>query len=100
GRLVDGRVGRRALETDDIDSDVVVVVHNIVRDAEVRHVPVYHQRLAGTSLEVMHLIAVNEQVRDRSLGVGTVYRDAKGVGALSGSIPAFKILLNVVDVIF
>ena len=32
--LVDGGVGRGALETDDVDSDVVVVVDDIVRNAE------------------------------------------------------------------
>ena len=66
-RLVDGGIGRRALETDDVDPDVVVVVDNVVRDAEVRDVPVHHQRLARTGLEVMHFIAVNDQVGDRSL---------------------------------
>src|SRR5664279_3964934 len=40
--LVDGRVGGGALETDDVDTDVVVVVDNIVRDAEVRDIPVHH----------------------------------------------------------
>ena len=45
-RLVNGRVGSRALETDDVDSDVVVVVDNIVRNAEVRNVPVHYQRFA------------------------------------------------------
>ena len=45
-RLVNGRVGRRALKTDDVDSDVVVVVDNVVRDAEICDVPVHHQRFA------------------------------------------------------
>ena len=44
--LVDSRVGRRALKTDDVDSDVIVVMDNIVSNAEVRDVPVHHQRLA------------------------------------------------------
>ena len=38
-RLVYGRVGSGALETDDVDSNVVVIVDNIVRNAEVRNVP-------------------------------------------------------------
>ena len=88
--LVDGRIGRRALKTDDVDSDVVVVVDNIVRDAEVRDVPVHHQRLARTGLEMMHLIAVNDQVSDRSLGVGTVYGNAKPIAAASRCIAALE----------
>src|SRR5215469_3410706 len=98
-RLVDGGVGRRVLKADDIDSDVVVVVDDVVRDAEVRDIPVHNQRLARTCLEVMHLIAVNDQVSDRSLGVGTVYSDAKSVATASGSIAARKSLFNVMDVV-
>src|ERR1035441_4676307 len=97
--LVNGRVGCGALETDDVDSDVVVVVDNIVRDAEVCDVPVHHQRLARTGLEVMHLVAVNDQVSDRSLGVGTIHGNAKPVGTVSRSITPLKILLNVMDVV-
>src|SRR4029077_1041292 len=48
----------------------------------------------------MHLIAVNDQVSDRSLGVGTVYGNAKPVAAPSRGIAAVKSLLNVMDVIF
>ncbi len=87
------------LETDDVDSDVVVVVDNIVRDAEVCDVSVHYQRLAGTGFEVMHLIAVNDQVRDRSLGIGAVNGNAKSVVAVSGSITAIKSLLNMMDVV-
>src|SRR5215467_7694681 len=76
-RSIDGGVVGRALKADDVDSDVVVVVDDVVRDAEVRDVPVHNERLARTGLQVMHLIAVNDQVRDRSLGVGTVYGNAK-----------------------
>jgi hypothetical protein len=39
-RLVNGRVGSGALETDDVDSNVVVVVDRVVRDAKVGNVPV------------------------------------------------------------
>ena len=92
--LVDGRVGRGALETDDVDSDVVVVVDNIVRDAEVRDVPVHYQRLARTGFKVMHLIAVNDQVSDRSLGVGAVHGNAKPVASASRSITAFEIVCS------
>src|ERR1017187_4934967 len=97
--LVDSRVGCRALKTDDVDSDVVVVVDNIVSNAEVRDVPVHYQRLTRTGFEVMHLIAVNNQFTDRSLGVGTVYRNAKPVAASSRSITPIKSLLNMMDVV-
>src|SRR5208337_1366879 len=82
-RLVNGRVGSRALETDHVDSNVVVVVDNIVCNAEIRDVPVHHQRFARTGLEVMHLIAVNHEFADRSLGIGTVDGNAKPVPAAS-----------------
>src|ERR1017187_8487956 len=97
--LVDGRVGRRSLKTNNVDSDIVVVVDNIVRNAEVRNVAVHNQRLARTGFEVMHLIPVNDQFTDRSLGVGTVYSNAKPVGAASGSIAARKGLLNMMDIV-
>ena len=45
-RLVDSGIGRGPFEADDVDPDVVVVVDNIVRDAEVRNVSVHHQRFA------------------------------------------------------
>src|SRR5947209_11156399 len=92
--LVNNRVGRRALETNDVDSDVVVVVDNIVSNAKVRDVPVHYQRLARTGFEMMHLIAVNNQFTDRSLGVGTVNGNAKPVAASSRSITPVKSLLN------
>ena len=47
----------------------------------------------------MHLIAVNDQVSDRSLGVGTVYSNAKRVAALSRSITPLKILLNMMNIV-
>src|SRR5664279_2937630 len=97
--LVDGRVGCGALETDDVDSDVVVVMDNIVRNAEVRDVPVHHQRLARTGFEVMHFIAVNNQVSDRSLGVGSVHGNAKPIGAMSRTITSLKSLLNMMDLV-
>ena len=48
---------------------------------------------------MMHLIAVNHQVTDRSLCVGTVYSYAKSVGSSSGTITALKSLLNMMDVV-
>ena len=97
--LVNSRIGRRALETNDVDSDVVVVVDNIVSNAKVRDVPVHYQRLARTGFEMMHLIAVNNQFTDRSLGVGTVNGNAKPVAASSRSITPVKSLLNMMDVV-
>src|SRR5690348_1822319 len=47
----------------------------------------------------MHLVAVNDQVCDRSLCVGTVYGDTKPVAATSGFIAARESLLNVMDVV-
>src|SRR5215470_1311673 len=47
----------------------------------------------------MHLVAVNDQVGDRSFGVGTVYGNAKAVAATSGSIAAFEVVLNVMDIV-
>lgn len=86
-------------KADDIDSDVVVIVDDVVRHAKVRDVPVHNQRLARTCLEVMDLIAVNDQIGDRSLGIGTIYGDAKSVATASRSIAARKSLLNVMDVV-
>src|SRR5580698_1609079 len=98
-RLINGGVGRRVLEADDVDSDVVIVVDNIVRNAEVRDVPVHYQRLARTGLEMMHLIAVDHQFTDWSFGIGAVYRNAKPIGTMSRTITPIKSLLNMMDVI-
>ena len=68
-------------------------------NAKVRDVPVHYQRLARTGFEMMHLIAVNNQFTDRSLGVGTVNGNAKPVAASSRSITPVKSLLNMMDVV-
>src|SRR5664279_123477 len=47
----------------------------------------------------MHLIAVDDQVSDRRLGVGTVNRNAKPVAALSRSITPLKSLLNMMNIV-
>jgi len=47
----------------------------------------------------MHLIAIDYQFTDRSLGVGAVYRDAKPVAASPRSITPFKSLLYMMDVV-
>src|SRR3954447_5181448 len=47
----------------------------------------------------MHLIAVNDKVRDGNLSVGTVHCNAKCVAAASRTIAALKSLLNVMDVV-
>src|SRR5580704_17983741 len=97
--LVDGRVGCRALKADDIDADVVVVVYDVVSNAEVRDIPVHYQRLAGSGFEVMHFIAVNDQVGDRGLGVGTVDGNAKSIATASWSIATFQSLLNMMNIV-
>src|SRR5215469_7890280 len=47
----------------------------------------------------MHLVAFNDQIRDRSSGIGTIDSDAKAVSSPSWSIAAVKSLLNVMDII-
>jgi hypothetical protein len=47
----------------------------------------------------MHLITVNHQISDRSLGVGTVHGNTKSVATTSGGIAARKSLLYVMDVV-
>ena len=47
----------------------------------------------------MHLIAVNDQVNDRRLGVGTVDRNSKPVGTMSRTITPLKSLLNMMNII-
>src|SRR5579872_702930 len=48
----------------------------------------------------MHLVAVNHQLTDRNLGVGTVYGNAKRVAASSRSITAAEILFNMMNIVF
>jgi hypothetical protein len=97
--LVHSGVMCRVLKADDVDSNIVVVVDNVVRDAEVRDVSVHYQRLTRTGFEMMHLIAVNDQVSDWCLGIGSIDSNAKPVAASSRSITAVKSLLNVMDVV-
>ena len=47
----------------------------------------------------MHLIAIDDQVRDGSLGIGPVHCNAKCVPATSRTIAALKSLLNVMNVV-
>src|SRR5262245_15870169 len=47
----------------------------------------------------MHLIAVNDQVSDWGLSVGSIHSNAKPIAASSRSIAAVKSLLNVMDVV-
>src|ERR1700727_1791823 len=47
----------------------------------------------------MHLIAVDDQVGDWILGVGTVHRDAKSVAASPWGIPTVKNLFDVMYVV-
>ena len=47
----------------------------------------------------MHFVAVYDQFTDRSLGVGTVYSNAKRVGSVSRTIAPVKRLLNMMDVV-
>ena len=47
----------------------------------------------------MHLIAVDDQVSDRSFGVGTIHGNAKAIAAASRGIAAFKRLLNVMNIV-
>src|SRR6476660_3392933 len=47
----------------------------------------------------MHLVAVNDQVRDGGFGVSSIHRNAKPVATASRSVAALKRLLNVMDII-
>src|SRR5580704_16781066 len=86
--LIDGGIGSGALGANDVDADVVVIVHDVVRDPKVGHVSVHDQRFAGASLQVMNLIAVDDEIGDGLLCIGAVDRNAERVGASSGSVPA------------
>src|ERR1700733_13916439 len=48
---------------------------------------------------MMHFVAVYHQLTNRSFGVGTVYGNAKSIGAVSRSITPIKRLLNMVDIV-
>src|SRR5581483_10391032 len=97
--LVNGRIGRSTLKANDIDSNIVVVVDDIMGNAEISDVSIHHQRLARTGLEMMHFVAVNNQISDRSLRVGTVHGDPKAIAAASGSVAPGKSLLDVMDIV-
>ena len=54
--MIDRGIGRRSLEPDHIDPDVVRVVHTVALDQEVLDIPVDDQRLGRTESEVRQLV--------------------------------------------
>src|SRR5581483_633031 len=98
--LIDGRIGRSALEPYDIDADVVVVVNRVVGDAEIRNVAIYYQRLARPGFQMMYFVAVDDQVGNRSFGIRAIDSDSKSIAAAPRLIATWEGLLNIVNIIF
>ena len=82
-RLVDGRIGRGALEADHVDPDVVRVVHPVVVDEEVLHVAVHHQGLGRAEGEVRELVADDLDLLDRVVSLRAEHADPVRVPAVA-----------------
>src|SRR6185436_822829 len=82
-RLVDGGIGRGALEADHVDPDVVRVVHLVALDAEVLHVAVHDHRLGRAQGEVRELVVHDLDLLDRMVAGGAEHGDPMRVPAVS-----------------
>ena len=82
-RLVDGRIGRGALEADHVDPDVVRVVHLVALDEEVLHVAVHDQGLGRAQGEVRELVVDDLDLLDRMVAVGAEHPDPVRVAAVA-----------------
>ena len=71
------------LETDDVDSNIVVIVNSISGHSEICNVPVQDQRFAGAGLQVMDLISIDDQIADGCLCIRAVHRNPKTVGPVT-----------------
>jgi len=97
--LIDRWIGRGVFGADDVDSNIVVVVDDIVREAEICDVSVHHERFAGSRLQMVNFVAVDNKVGDGRFGIRAVHGDAKPVATPSWSVPSRKRLLDMVDVV-
>ena len=82
GLIVSG--GPNSLKPDGVNADVVVVVHDVVGNREVSHVPVHVHGFALSGFQVVNLIAADRELGDRCARC-PVHGDAKGVSVLLGS---------------
>ena len=64
------------LKTDHIDSDVVVVMDDVLGNAKTADVAIHNQRLTSARFEMMHLIPINYEVANGCFGVRTVNSNA------------------------
>ena len=71
--------GRYAFVTDGIDPDVVDVVNQIVRDAEVLHIAVDRKRLAAAGRGVIDFVAADGEMVDGFGSLRAIHRHSKRV---------------------
>lgn len=93
-------VGTGALEPDEIDSDVVIVVHAIVRHPERFHVAVERHRLARTSFETVNLVAIDDEIADGLDGRSPVNSNPQRIrrDAVEGVFDAVNLVVEQLNV--
>ena len=69
---VKGRVGILAFEADKVDTDVVVIMHDVIRDREEFHVAVQYHRFAPAKLAVIDFVAIDDEVVYGGVRVATI----------------------------
>ena len=89
----------RVFKAREVDPDVVVVMHAIVRHREARDISIHHHRLAVSRLEVMHFVALDHETGDRLRGRCAVDRDAKGVAVLMRVFDRVDVVVAQLDVV-
>src|SRR5580692_11491777 len=76
-----GTTRTHALKANGIDSDVVIVMHDVVRDGEVGHISIYVHRFALAGFQVVDLVAADGQIRNGKARA-PIYGDAKCIPIL------------------
>src|SRR5215510_3735660 len=72
---VHGGIWVLTFKTNEVDTDVVVIMNTVIRDRKKLHVAVQQHRFAPAELAIIDFIAVNEEIVDRGVRVSPVCRD-------------------------
>ncbi len=80
---VNSRVRVFAFITDEVNADVVVIVNDVVRDRELFHIGIQHQRFAPAELAVVDFVAINDKVMDGCIWIAPIDRNAMCAATLT-----------------
>ena len=73
---IHGGIRVLAFEANEINANVVVIMHNVVRDREEFHVAIQYHRFTPAELAVINFVAVNEEIVNGGIRVASIDCDA------------------------